>query len=194
MSGKIAGKNKTRRSPKLTRRQLGVVKAKLANPDISMADAARKAGYSTSSEAALASAGSKAMKSANVRERFLAAMEGRKKLSDEALLEKLEEGLEARVTKFFSHEGRVVDQEDCIDFPTRGSYLTLAAKLKGLEVNKTEVTGAGGAALIPDSSPAVAALTKEDLLRLIAAMDSLPQASEKSQAIKEGPASTGSEG
>ena len=170
MSGKIAGKNATRRTSKITKKQRALVAAKLANPDSTLAEAGRKAGYKGSDTAVSVSA-SRALKSANVRERFLAAMEGRKKLSDEALLEKLEEGLEARVTKFFSHEGRVVDQEDCIDFPTRGSYLTLAAKLKGLEVNKTEVTGAGGAALIPDASPAIAELSKEQLLSLIALMD-----------------------
>lgn len=165
MSGKIAGKNPTRRPATMTKKQRALVKAKIANPDATLVEAGRKAGYE-GDDASVAVSASRALKSANVQERFREAMERRKKLSDEALLVKLEEGLGATTTKFFAHEGHVVDQEDCIDYSTRGTYLALATKLKGVAADKVELTGAGGKDLVP-AQVVLPPLSKEALLALI---------------------------
>ena len=172
MSGKIAGKNATRRPSKITKKQAAAVKVKMANPDATLLETGRKAGYKGNDKEVAASA-YRALSSAAVRERFQAAMERCKDLSDETLLQKLVEGLDAKVTKLFAHEGHIVDSEEMVDFSTRGMYLNIASKWKGLEVSRNEVTGAGGSALIPDASPAVAELSKEQLLSLIASMDAV---------------------
>lgn len=94
-------------------------------------------------------------------------MDRRAKLKDDALLDKLEEGLEAKKVHFFAHEGEVRDERESLDHGTRFSYLGLAMKLKGHDISKTEVTGAGGAPLIPpQQGPDLSflkQLTKDDL-------------------------------
>jgi hypothetical protein len=94
-------------------------------------------------------------------------MERRAKLTDDALLAKLEDGLEATAVKRFAFNGNVVTEETDADFPTRHSYLTLAAKLKGLTTEKVDVTTNGkdlnAAAPALDLS-FLKALTKAELL------------------------------
>ena len=53
-------------------------------------------------------------------------------LSEEALKKRLIDGLDAMITRFFSHEGNVTDQKDCVDWETRRKYLDMAIKLKGI--------------------------------------------------------------
>lgn len=168
MSGKMAGKNPTRHKKiRLTKKQLALAEAAVENPDATLAEIGRKAGYEGDDMAAATSA-HRALKSANVREKFRALMAKRPKLQHEALLKKLEEGLEATATKFFAHEGKVCDQEEVIDFPTRHSYLTLAAKLGDIATpEKVELSGAGGADLMPQQEK-LPPLTKEALMALIA--------------------------
>lgn len=172
MGGKPAGDNATRKSKvRITKKQAALVKAAVADPNATLAEIGRKAGYKGDDNSASAAA-SRALKSANVVDAFRAAMDKRPKLQHAALLKKLEEGLEATATKFFAHEGHVVDQEETTDFQARHSYLTLAAKLRGLGADKVELTGAGGKDLIPQPQIiAVPQLTKEQLLALIAAPD-----------------------
>lgn len=170
MGGKVAGKNATRRAKvRITKKQAALVKAAVADPDATLAEIGRKAGYEGDDTCTSTSA-ARALKSANVQETFRAAMAKRKKLSHEALLKKLEEGLEATTTKLFAHEGHIVDQEELVDYQTRGTYLALAAKLNGASAERVEMTGAGGKDLIPAAEP-LPPLTREQLMALIALPD-----------------------
>lgn len=170
MGGKIAGKNKTRNSKiRLTDKQAALAKAAIADPNATLLKIGRRAGYE-GNDAAVASAAHKAMKSANVQETFRAAMAKHPKLQHSALLKKLAEGLEAKTTKFFAHEGRVIDQEECDDYATRATYLTLATRLQGLQADRLELTGAGGKDLVPAAAQ-LPPMTKEQLLALLALPD-----------------------
>lgn len=62
-------------------------------------------------------------------------------LTDERDAEDLEKLREAKTTKFFQHEGKVIDQEDVEDNTTQLKALELTAKLKGRLIGKVEVTG-----------------------------------------------------
>jgi len=170
MSGKPAGKNKTRKAQALTKKQLALVRVKVNNPDMPLGKAGRKAGYLGKSDAAVESVACRTLKLPTVRERFQQLMAKRKKLQHASLLKKMEEGLDATTTKFFAHEGEIQDQAEVVDYATRHSYLALVAKLGGLEENKLELTGAGGKDLIPLAAPveALPQLSKEQLLALLA--------------------------
>ena len=169
MSGQPAGKNKKRKAQALTRRQLALVKAKVADPDLKLSKAGRKAGY-RGDDNIVSSVACRTLKLPTVRERFQQLMAKRKKLQHASLLKKMEEGLDATTTKFFAHEGEIQDQAEVVDYATRHSYLALVAKLGGLEENKLELTGAGGKDLIPPAAPseALPQLSKEQLLALLA--------------------------
>lgn len=62
-------------------------------------------------------------------------------LTDEEDAKDLKKLREAKTTKFFQHEGSIVDREDVEDNQTRLKALELTAKLKGRLVGKVEVTG-----------------------------------------------------
>jgi hypothetical protein len=66
-------------------------------------------------------------------------------ISENFLTKKLKEGLDAKETKFFAHEGVVQDQRDVIDFNTRHRYLETAHKLRG---DLAEKAGADSGAII----------------------------------------------
>ncbi len=81
-------------------------------------------------------------------------------ISESYLTRKLKEGLDAKETKFFAHEGVVQDSRDIIDFNTRHKYLETAHKLRGdmqdginkdsgaVIINITEISGAKPAEVI----------------------------------------------
>lgn len=52
-------------------------------------------------------------------------------VTDNVLVEKIKEGLDAEETKFFAEKGVVNDSRETIDFVTRHKYIETAAKLKG---------------------------------------------------------------
>ena len=53
-------------------------------------------------------------------------------LSDDKLMAKLSEGLDAMKTEIGKDQGRFVTEKDYIDYPTRRSYLELSLKMRGL--------------------------------------------------------------
>lgn len=58
------------------------------------------------------------------------------------------EGLNCAETKFFSHQGKVIETKDVIPLETRRRYLEMALKVKGLfAAEKHEITGKGGGAI-----------------------------------------------
>ena len=110
------------------------------------------------------------MNSKNVISYMGELMEGRPGLKDEALLIKLEEGLEAQETKFFAHEGEVQDERTTTDYPTRRGYLELALRLKGRMKEQRELSGPNGGPIPIQAGPvhpAIAAMSKEELLTFV---------------------------
>jgi hypothetical protein len=60
----------------------------------------------------------------------------------EKIAQRINEGLDAKITEFAKFEGRITHSVDCIDFEQRRQYAALAAKLKGLDPSsKLEVKG-----------------------------------------------------
>ncbi len=55
------------------------------------------------------------------------------------IAQRLAEGLDATVTKFFLHKGKIIDTCEVVDYTRRREYVALAAKLLGLHVEKQKV-------------------------------------------------------
>ncbi len=54
------------------------------------------------------------------------------------------DGMNAHVTKFAMHEGKITDERECIDYPTRAKFHRLAIDVQGMAVNKHQISGPGG--------------------------------------------------
>jgi hypothetical protein len=68
-----------------------------------------------------------------------------KGLTDDLLMKKLLEGLDANKTEFLKWDGEFKDSRDCVDFPTRQRYLDTAIKLKGVYApDRQEISGPEG--------------------------------------------------
>lgn len=138
------------------------------HPDATLKEIGTACGLTPSDPAQGAS---KILKSETVQQRMAALMEKRPSLQDEALLIKMEEGLQAQETKFFAHEGEVQDERTVTDFPTRRGYLELALKLKGAMREQRELSGPGGGPIPMGGAPIPALLdmSKDELLRFVKA-------------------------
>lgn len=106
-------------------------------------NSARAAGYSAKTEANLAEIGYRNKKSLQPYINEWLDEEG---LSDNALKLKLVELLDAKETKFFAHEGEVVDEREITAWGTQTKALDMAMKMKGMyspEKHEHEVSGFG---------------------------------------------------
>lgn len=115
-------------------------------------------------------AASNVLNSKTVISRMEELMEKRPALQDEALLVKLEEGLESQETKFFAHEGEVQDERTTTDFPTRRGYLELAFRLKGRMKEQREISGPGGGPIPIQAGPlhpAIESMDKDELIAFV---------------------------
>lgn len=156
---------------RITPKQRAVVEAFVKNPDITLREAGEKAGYSADP----AVKAHRALSSVAVREAFLEAFRANPNLANSKLAQKIAEGLDATVVKVFKgDEDTIIESKEYVDYPTRASYLALAAKLGGIEPNRVELTGANGAPLNPPA-PALdaglqvllAKLSKEELIAVL---------------------------
>jgi phage terminase small subunit len=118
---------------RLKPRQRKFVKAVLADPKKSLKQAAREAGYAESTRPA-----KDLLSNADVRLAF--QEEIRKAIPVERIRQRLSEGLDAMETRFFAHEGKVVQKRDVVSWEERRKYLELAVKFGGYYVEKQEVT------------------------------------------------------
>jgi phage terminase small subunit len=98
------------------------------------AQAARDAGYSEST--ALVAADRIESKPA-VQSVFTELLE-RAGLTDEKLAKRLNEGVDAKETRFFQKDGEVVSTRTVIDYGTRLNYTQTVLKLKGHLVDRIE--------------------------------------------------------
>lgn len=154
------------RRKRLTPNQRAVLKYVIAHPDATLDEIGRACNLSPSHPAGGAHG---VLKSENVQQRLAALMDKRPALQDEALLIKLEEGLDSkRIDHVVSQRSGEVHTFEDKDMPTRRQYLDLACRLKGALKNQHEVSGPNGGPIPSSSStiPAVTALTKEQLIAL----------------------------
>lgn len=122
-------------SGKLRLRQQKFIKGKLEGK--SSARAARDAGYSaTTADHAEREIASRPA----VQEEFKRVLE-KAGLTQKKLATRLSEGMNAKETKFFAHQGKVIDKRNVVDFGTRLNYATVGLKLHGLLIDRHEITG-----------------------------------------------------
>ena len=65
----------------------------------------------------------------------------RRNVTADRIAQKIDEGLEANETKFFAHEGEVIESRDCADYATREKYVRLAARLLGYDTERDDPGG-----------------------------------------------------
>ena len=95
-----------------------------------------------------------------------------------AILNKLKEGLDSTVVSRFAHEGKVDPKLKFVDvdYHARGRYLDMALKIQGAYAQKIELSGPGGAPLIPDNlQKTLDEMPIEALKLLVARIANLPE-------------------
>lgn len=125
----------------LTKGEYRAIKHKAAHPTATLEEIGRAAGYKHPLQSAW-----RAMNRPIVKQTIQDMMNERPKLRLSSLLLKVEEGLDAKQTKFFAHEGEVISEVDVIDYGTRHTYLDTALELQG--VKKKEEQGVLNISLI----------------------------------------------
>lgn len=109
----------------LTGQQRALARARVKDPDATLGELAEQAGYSDEHGAW------RALQTNAVKARIRQLLEASPKTKVTALLRKLAQGLNAKETKFFQHEGKVTETRDTIDYGTRHRYLETALELHG---------------------------------------------------------------
>ena len=127
---------------RLTRKQAKIARARVRNPDATQVEIGDKVGMTQPHVA-------RELAKPHVQERIRQLMDANPRLTEKALTKKLVEGLNAKETKFFAHEGVVVSTRNTIDYATRHRYLETALRLRGLASSVIEATGKNGAPLVP---------------------------------------------
>ena len=155
----------TKRKRAITDMAKRVLAAAIDNPDGTLAEigkAARIPGKNAGQQAG------RILRKPNIQERYRELMANTPGLGDQEILDRLAEGMNAKKIERFAYKGKVKSMNRDIDYPTRKSYLDLATRLNGAQVQKHEITGKDGAPILPD--PVLNALDKmsePDLKKLI---------------------------
>lgn len=148
----------------MTEKQRAVLNFLIDHPDATWHEVGMACGFKDAKKPGTAAA--LAARAPSVQERLSELMDSDPDLRNEALLERLKEGLRASKKTYATHEGIITDEKTDPDMPTRQNYLKLAFGVKGGLVQKQEISGPGGAPLAPVD---LSSLTKEQLLALIEA-------------------------
>ena len=122
---------------KLTKKQAALVKARVANPDATLVQLKDKAKYCDTQTV------SDTLRKPVVKARIQELMDANPALTDEALTKKLAQKLEAKETKFFAHQGQVIDTEEVEAHGIQMQALDLALKVKGHLTSKVDLTSDG---------------------------------------------------
>lgn len=112
---------------RLTKKQAKLAKMALKNPEATLDELGELSEYSGGKTSV-----ARALALPHVKDRMRALMDLRPKTSLPGLLTKLEEGLEAKVTKIASFEGAITDEREYDDMATRARYLEIASDWQGL--------------------------------------------------------------
>lgn len=126
-------KNKTKKSyrRKLSPRITKLIKILQHDPNLTLEEAGKRAGFKGKFVAQTASHSLHRTKARGI---IIEEMDKFEKLGLPRLMAKLAEGLDAEKTEFY--KGQAV--ADCIDYPTRKSYLELAGRWRKLETTEEE--------------------------------------------------------
>ncbi len=159
---------------KMTKRQSTLARLRVANPDATLEELGKRAGYK---KKPLRVAAARALKSPLVVKKITELMDLHPNLTDKGLARKLSEGVEASKTEFFQYE-RVVGEEpvldakgdvvkdkngkpvtrevkdldiitrECIDYSVRHKYVETALKVKKHLTTGLDIAGAAGDGVI----------------------------------------------
>ena len=116
---------------KLTKKQEAIARARVKDPNASLSELGKAAGYNGITKQVVAVAAWKAINTPSVKERIRQLMERHKDTSLDGLHKTLADGLKASEIKFFAHEGRVKDKRVTVDHGTRHRYLETALEMHG---------------------------------------------------------------
>ena len=111
---------------RLTRKQERLARARVKNPNATLAEIGIKAGYVSAKNSTW-----RDINKPHVKARIRELLEASPATSIIGLHKKIKEGLNATETKFFQLEGHVTETHDCIDYGTRHKYLSTALELHG---------------------------------------------------------------
>lgn len=115
----------------LSARQERLARARVRDPNATLYELGDAAGYKGPSKSVVSVSAWRAVNNPNVKARIRELMELRPATQLGGLLNTLEDGLQATETKYFSHQGKVVDKRVTTDYATRKGYLDTALELHG---------------------------------------------------------------
>lgn len=122
-----------RKRKRLTPQQRKIARLRVKHPDETQSEIAAR--VPTSREVV-----AETIAKPHVQDRIRELMDANPKLTDEALTKKLASKIEAKETKFFQHEGRVMETRDVVDHGTQLKALEMAFELKGAMEKRIRVT------------------------------------------------------
>jgi hypothetical protein len=126
--GHVGSNGKPAKKRRLTKKQAKLIKA-IVDPNVpTIAKAGEIAGYTSRQHTHKAVQGGTVQE---VLENFLSKLTAAG-VTDEHLARRIKEGLDATETKFFAHEGTVVDQRECVDYYARHKYIETVSKIRKL--------------------------------------------------------------
>lgn len=115
---------------KLNRREERLARLSVKKPQSSLAELGAEAGYE-GTKRVVESSTWRAMNKPHVKDRIQELLNTDPATSLDGLHKTLKDGLEAKDTKFFAHEGKVKSQRTTVDHVTRHKYLETALELHG---------------------------------------------------------------
>ncbi len=136
---------------KMTLKQKLFLKSYLAGK--SLTDCARDAGSKGKDCYSLSVVGYRMLKSLDIDFQELLDMMG---LTDKKMGQVLAEGLGAKKTVVATFEGKICDEKEYDDPPTRAKYLELLGRMKGRFIDRHEVSGKDGGDIILSVKPSKA--------------------------------------
>lgn len=140
------------------------------HPDATLDEAGRYAGFEKR-PGEQASHTLKAWEQRSMQQEMARLMEEDEELSNQALIFKLREGLRSmQVSRSFDKSGNLAGTYSDPDMLTRARYLQMVGKWKGLELNKTELSGPGGGAIPVETTEALRSMSKEELTLFLGMM------------------------
>jgi NCAIR mutase (PurE)-related protein len=136
----------TPKRKRMTRLQKRVMRARLLHPDETQTEIGRRVGAKQKHVGSI-------LRKDHVKQTMSEIMD-KAGLTDEFIAKKVKSLANAKTTKFFAHEGRVVDEKTVDDNGTQLAATSLAADIKGHKQKKVDLTSNGNsikALLIEDT-------------------------------------------
>ncbi len=134
--------------PKMTVKQRIFLKAYLAGK--TLCDCDNIAGLKAKGTPALSVIGLRMLRALDIDFQELLDMKG---LTDEKMGQVLAEGLQAKKTVVATFEGKICDEKEYDDPPTRAKYLELLGRMKGRFIDRHELSGKDGGDIILSVKP-----------------------------------------